>query len=89
MDFVEVARYSSRLEAETIGHALDAQDIPFLVQSADAGGMFENHMIPARLMVPADRADEVRTLLACAVDPVDDTERTDIPPETKPETETE
>ncbi len=85
MDFTEVARYPSRLEAETIGHALDEHKIPFMIQSADAGGMLDNNMIPARLMVPEDRADEVRSLLACAVNPVDDTERTDIPPATTEE----
>ncbi len=31
------ARFSSRLEAEAIGYALDQYDIPFLVQSSDIG----------------------------------------------------
>ena len=37
MKFVELATFDSRLEAETIGHALDQYDIPFLVQSAGVG----------------------------------------------------
>ena len=37
MNFEEVAKFSSRLEAETVGHALDQYDIPFLVQSGDVG----------------------------------------------------
>lgn len=77
MEFVEIARFTTRLEAETVGHALDQHDIPFLVQSADAGGMLESHMIPARLMVPSDRIEEVRELISCVVAPVDDSERSD------------
>ena len=37
MEYVEIARFNSRLEAEAIGHALDQYDIPFLVQSPDIG----------------------------------------------------
>ena len=44
MKFVELATFDSRLEAETIGHALDQYDIPFLVQSAGVG-MFGMGMV--------------------------------------------
>ena len=79
MNFVEIARFSSRLEAETIGHALDQYDIPFLVQSADVGmfgpGMVGSSPAGAQLLVPQDRVDEVRELLNCVVGlPVDDEE---------------
>jgi len=79
MDFVEIARFSSRLEAETIGHALDQYDIPFLVQSPDVGmfgpGMIGTSPAGAQLLVPEDRATEARELLNCVV--TDATERAD------------
>jgi hypothetical protein len=69
MDFVELARFSSRLEAEAVGHALDQHGIPFLVQSADVGifgpGMVGTSPIGARLLVPEDRLEEVQELLTC------------------------
>ena len=69
VEFEEVARCNSRLEAEAIGHALDQYDIPFLVQSADVGmfgpGMTGWSPEGARLLVPADRVEEVRELLTC------------------------
>lgn len=72
-EFVVVARFSSRLEAETVGHALDPRDIPFLVQSSDIGmfgpGMGGFTPEGAALLVPSDREDEVRELLECAVMP--------------------
>lgn len=76
MDFVEIAVFPSRLEAETIGHALDQYDIPFLIQSHDVG-MFGPGMAAitpggASLRVPADRVDEVRELLTCVVKPLPD-----------------
>ena len=71
MEFVEIARFESRLEAETIGHALDQYSIPFMVQSADVG-MFGPGMVGwspagAALLVPEDRVDEVKELLTCIV----------------------
>jgi orotate phosphoribosyltransferase len=72
MDFVAIARFNSRLEAESVGHALDQYDIPFLVQSADVGmfgpGMIGTSPAGAQLMVPHDRVDEVRRLLTCVVE---------------------
>ena len=71
MEYVEIARFESRLEAETIGHALDQYEIPFMVQSEDVG-MFGPGMVGwspagAALMVPEDRVEEVRELLTCIV----------------------
>lgn len=71
MDYVEIARFDSRLEAETVGHALDQYGISFLVQSDDIGMFGPGHMgrTPggAGLRVPADRAEEAKELLHCAV----------------------
>ena len=78
MDFKEVARFNSRLEAETIGHALDQYSIPFLVQSADVGmfgpGMTGWSPQGAGLLVPADRVDEVHELLTCIAPLAEDEE---------------
>jgi hypothetical protein len=69
MEFQEVARFNSRLEAEAVGHALDQYSIPFLVQSADVGmfgpGMTGWSPQGAKLLVPADRVEEVQELLSC------------------------
>ena len=75
MRYVEIANFASRLEAETIGHALDQYDIPFLVQSSDIGIFGPGHVFGATpvgvsLQVPEDRLDEVRELLTCVVDSV-------------------
>ena len=71
LEFVEIARFESRLEAETIGHALDQYDIPFFVQSHDIGMFGPGHMgrTPggAGLCVPAEKAKEASELLRCAV----------------------
>jgi hypothetical protein len=76
MEFIEIARFASRLEAETIGHALDPYDIPFLVQSPDIAifgpGMVGASPVGASLLVPEDRIDEVRRLLDCVVAPLED-----------------
>jgi len=78
LDLVEIAHFSSRLEAETIGHALDPYDIPFLVQSSDIGMFGPGHVgttvVGASLMVSAERAEEVRDLLHCVVTPAKDGE---------------
>ncbi|MCP4656417.1 MAG: hypothetical protein GY856_13470 [bacterium] len=83
MEFVVIARFSSRLEAEAIGHALDQYDIPFLVQSADIGMFGPGHLgrtpVGAALCVPADRAGEVAELLSCVVREIGDDERDDLP----------
>jgi Putative prokaryotic signal transducing protein len=75
MHLVEIARFSSRLEAETIGHALDQYDIPFLVQSADIGmfgpGMIGTSPAGAQLLVPAASAEAARELLHCVLTGID------------------
>ncbi len=68
MDYVEIARFDSRLEAETIGHALDQYGIPFQVHSQVAA-IFGPLPGGAGLHVPADRAGEAEELLHCAVQP--------------------
>ncbi len=68
MDYVEIARFDSRLEAETIGHALDQYGIPFQVQS-HVLAVFGPGPGGAGLHVPADRAEEANELLHCAVQP--------------------
>jgi len=78
MDYVEIARFNSRLEAESIGHALDQYEIPFLVQSADVGmfgpGMIGTSPAGARLLVPEGELERVRELLNCVVTPIDEEE---------------
>lgn len=83
MDYVEIARFNSRLEAEAIGHALDQYDIPFLIQSPDIGmfgpGFIGQSPGGAGLSVPADRAEEASELLRCAVRPDSETAGEDEP----------
>jgi len=71
--FVEIAEFDSRLEAETVGHALDQFEIPFLVQSAGVGmfglGMVGKSPVPVSLCVPDNRLEEVRELLSCVAGP--------------------
>ncbi len=78
MKFVELAKFDSRLEAETIGHALDQYDIPFLVQSAAIGmfgmGMMGKSPVPVSLCVPDNRLEEVRELLTCVAGLVEEGE---------------
>ena len=78
MEFVEIARFNSRLEAESIGHALDQYEIPFLVQSADVGmfgpGMVGTSPAGARLLVPENKLEEVRELLNCVVGAIEEEE---------------
>ena len=76
MTYTEVAWFNSRIEAETVGHALDQYDIPFMVQSGDTGmfgpGMIGRSPVGASLLVPEEHLDEVRELLDCVVRPVAD-----------------
>lgn len=69
MAFVEVARFPNRLEAETIGHALDALGIPFLVKSEDIGIFGPGHVLNtpggAGLWVPEEAVEEVQCHLSC------------------------
>ncbi len=67
MDFVKIGSFNTRMEAETIGHALDQYDIPHLVKLDDAGGMLVQMLPGASLWVPEDRADDARRLLSCVL----------------------
>ena len=71
MKLVEIARFDSRLEAEAVGHALDAHDIPFLVQGSDIGmfgpGMVGRSPVEVSLQVPESALEEVKRLLDCLV----------------------
>lgn len=73
--FVAIASFPSRLEAETVGHALDQYGIPFFVQSEDIGfygtGGLVHSPFGARLMIPSDRLEEVSELLRCVVSPAE------------------
>ena len=71
MKFVEIARFDSRLEAEAVGHALDAHKIPFLVQGSDIGmfgpGMVGRSPVEVSLQVPESALEEVKRLLDCVI----------------------
>jgi hypothetical protein len=74
-DFVEIARFSSRLEAEAYGGALEQYDIPFLIQGHDVG-MFGPGMVGftpggVALLVPAASMPEVEEILSCVVAPAE------------------
>lgn len=65
MDFVKIASLNSRIEAETIGHALDQYEIPHQVKTDDAGGMLVPMFPGASIWVPADKAQLAKKLLSC------------------------
>ncbi len=71
MAFRKIARFPSRLEAETVGHALDQYDIPFLVKSDDVGvfgpGMVGRSPTGATLWVAEEHVEQVKELLSCVV----------------------
>lgn len=71
MDFIKIGSFNSRIEAETIGHALDQYDIPHMIKLDDAGGMLVQMLPGASLWVPEDQAEEARRLLACVLPPPD------------------
>lgn len=75
-DFVEIARFSSRMEAEVYGHALDQLEIPFLIQGNDVGifgpGMTGFTPNGVGLLVPESRLPEVEEVLTCVARPVEE-----------------
>ena len=94
--FVEVARFPSRIEAETIGHALDSHGIPFLVQCADVGmfgpGMTGFSPEGAGLKVPENCVQQVSELLSCIMKPLEEGELVALEEahdEQEPESQTE
>lgn len=36
MDFVRIANFNNKLEAETVGHLLDGEEIPFMIHSDES-----------------------------------------------------
>ena len=68
MDFIRIANFNNKLEAETVAHILDAADLPFVIHSDEAifgeGGLGEFVF----LSVPADREEEAKNLLAGLTD---------------------
>ncbi len=74
MDFVRIGNFNSRMEAETIGHALDQYDIPYMVKLDDAGGMLVQMLPGASLWVPEDRVMEAKRLLSCVLPESNDPE---------------
>jgi hypothetical protein len=73
MEFVKVAAFSSRLEAEAIGLALEQHGIAFYVMSEDLGIFGPGHTgaTPqgAGLWVPEDKVSEVKSLISCVFEP--------------------
>lgn len=72
-DFVKAASFGSRVEAETVGHALDQYGIPFYVKSEDMGvfgGAPGPSLYGATLWIPRDRVNEVAQLLSCVIKPL-------------------
>jgi hypothetical protein len=63
MDFIRIANFNNKLEAETVAHVLDSADLPFMIHSDEAifgeGGIGEYVF----LSVPAEREAEARDLL--------------------------
>ena len=65
-DWVEVATLGDDEEAEIIAGLLESEEIPCEIEGADASPWPENlgALGRARVMVPPDRADEARSLIA-------------------------
>lgn len=69
--YICVACFGSRLEAETVAHALEPYAIPYLIQGEDVGilGAGQSACAPGgvQLWIPATAVDEARRLLPCAL----------------------
>jgi len=82
MSFKEVGNFASRLEAETIGHALEQHSIPFLVQSEDVGIFGPGHSgrTPrgATLLVSEEDVERVHELMSC-LSPLEEGEMPEYP----------
>jgi len=63
MDFVRIANFNNKLEAETTAHVLDQTGIPFIIHSDEAlfgeGGISDY----VYLSVPEDRMSEAKRLI--------------------------
>jgi len=67
----EIARFSSRIEAETVAHALDQYEIPYLIQGLDPSHGLQSFGSATGglvLCVPDEAVDIVRKLLNCVAE---------------------
>lgn len=71
MDFVKIADFNNKLEAETVAHVLDGHDIPWLVKSDE--GFFGDGGISDQvsLKVPADKVEQAKEVLEGVTDELD------------------
>lgn len=69
MKYVTIATFASRIEAETVAHALDPHKIPYLIQGHDIGMLGTAGAVPGgvRLQVPDFVAEQVEAMLDCVV----------------------
>lgn len=66
MNYVSIMECSSRLVAETFGHALGEKGIPFIVKSDDLGiGGGAGGTFGATLWVPEELVNRARRVLPC------------------------
>ncbi|WFB36135.1 hypothetical protein P3T73_18435 [Kiritimatiellota bacterium B12222] len=67
MDFIRIANFNNRLEAETTGHLLDASEIPFMIHSDDS--IFGEGGVGAYvfLSVPEDLKDKALAVIEGAM----------------------
>ena len=65
-DWIEIASVGDDEEAEIIAGLLESEEIPCEIEGADASPWPENlgALGRARVMVPPDRAEEARALIA-------------------------
>jgi len=83
MEYVTIATFNSRMEAETVAHALDPHGIPFLIQGHDIGMLGAAGAVPGgiRLMVPDYAAEQVEAMLECVIRKAPNASRADVPPD--------
>lgn len=71
MDFVKIADFNNKLEAETAAHALDPHGIEFIIKSDE--GFFGEGGISNQvfLKVPEDKVEKARAVLGGITDELD------------------
>lgn len=66
MDFVRIANFNNQLEAETVAHLLDGEDIPYNIHSNEAlfgeGGVGQYVF----LSVPQEQEAKARSIISSA-----------------------
>jgi hypothetical protein len=60
MDFVRIANFNNKLEAETAGHLLDGEDIPFLIHSDES--IFGEGGVTAYVFLSVPETDREKAL---------------------------